>query len=96
MIVKTKNRKGCAGCELCEKEIDCRLFNKNVNIKFTKSEKWDCWGKIVTAFKKGTTVKGIAVIKDGIIYCASAESEMFEGITDFVGLDNVIITEEEK
>ena len=80
---------------MCDGKTNCLSFTKKVRIEFIKNEKWDCWGKMVTAFRKGDTVYGTAVIKNGIIYCASAESQIYYGITDFVGLENIKILGEE-
>lgn len=80
---------------MCDGKTNCLFLTKKVKIEFIKDEKWDCWGKMVTAFRKGDIAYGTAVIKDGIIYCASAESPLYCGTTDFVGLENVKILEEE-
>lgn len=89
---KVKNWKGCRNCELCIEGIDCQAFTREVQLEFIKTEKWDNWGKIVTVFGKGNIVKGTAVVKDGIVYCASAESPYY-GVTDFVNLKNIKILE---
>ncbi|EOR20550.1 hypothetical protein A500_16470 [Clostridium sartagoforme AAU1] len=80
--------KGCGACKLNE---SCKEYKKNVNITFDKSEKADNWGRIVTVFSKGETVRGEAVIKDDKIYCASAQSNIYEGYEDFIGLNHVTI-----
>ncbi|BDR73654.1 hypothetical protein K144316041_23620 [Clostridium tetani] len=86
-----KEFKGCGACELCKKNIDCKKLNVPVAITFNKSQKADDWGKFVTVFRKGETVKGYAVIKDNKVYCASAKSNIYEEYEDFIGLDNVDI-----
>ncbi|MPM11358.1 hypothetical protein SDC9_57701 [bioreactor metagenome] len=80
--------KGCGACKL---NGSCKEYKKNVNITFDKSEKADNWGRIVTVFSKGETVRGEAVIKDDKIYCASAQSNIYEGYEDFIGLNHVTI-----
>lgn len=93
---KARNWQGCGGCKLCRERVDCRSYTKKIQMEFIKSEKWDNWGKMVTAFRKGTVIQGTAVIKDGVVYCASAESSLYQGITDFVNLENIKILEEEE
>lgn len=95
MLKKTKNWQGCGGCRLCKENENCHAFTKKVKLEFKNDEKWDNWGRMVTAFRKGTVVYGKAVIKDNTVYCASAESTLYCGVTDFVNLKNVNITEEE-
>ena len=88
MMEKVKNWEGCGKCELCGTE--CSEKDVPVIITVKKDIKWDNWGKMVTAFKKGQIVKGRAVIGDGKVYCASAESTLY-GVEDFVDLDSVDI-----
>ncbi|MDD3040817.1 hypothetical protein [Bacteroides sp.] len=82
---------GCGACDLCSENIDCRKMSVPVNITFLKSQQADNWGRFVTVFKKGEQIKGMAVIKDNKIYCASAESNLYEGYEDFISLENVEI-----
>lgn len=89
---KVRNWKGCGNCELCKAGIDCREFTREVRLEFIKNERWDNWGKMVTVFKKGTIVEGTAVVKDGMVYCASAEPPCY-GVADFVDLENIEILE---
>lgn len=79
------------GCGACKLSGACKEYKKNVNITFNKSERADNWGRIVTVFSKGETVKGEAVIKGDKVYCASAQSNLYEGYEDFIGLNNVTI-----
>ncbi len=93
---KVDNWQGCGKCKLCREGVDCRIYTKKIRMEFVKSEKWDDWGKMVTAFPKGTIIYGTAVVKDGVVYCASAESSLYPGITDFVNLKNIKILGEEE
>ena len=52
---------------------------KHVLIVFNKEVKWDNWGHIVTAFKRGDTVKA-----EKSEHGYSAESPYWEGVTDAV------------
>lgn len=92
---KVRNWQGCGNCELRKEGIDCRAYTREIRVKFTKNEKWDNWGRMVTAFEKGTITQGMAVVKDGIVYCISAESPLYRGINDFVQLENIKILREE-
>lgn len=86
------NYDGCGNCKKCKEEFDCRAKTVPVTIKFNKAQKWDNWGRMVTAFRCGDVVKGYAVIDDNKVYCASATSTVFEDIDDFIALQNIEIT----
>jgi hypothetical protein len=88
MSLKYWNYSGCGNCKLSGA---CKEFRKKVNITFTKDEKADCWGRFVTVFSKGEAVQGEAVIKEDKVYCASAQSTIYEEYEDFIGINNVII-----
>lgn len=87
-----KQYAGCGNCEKCDNVFDCKAHTIPVDIEFLKEEKWDNWGHMVTAFRKGDKVRGYAVAEGNTIFCASAESTIYEGITDFIDLKNVHIT----
>lgn len=87
--LEVKEFKGCGNCELSGKDFDCVKNSILVNITFKNNEKADNWGKMVTVFRKGETVKGYAVVKDNVGYCVSAISNLYEGYEDFVSTDNV-------
>ncbi|CAI3548011.1 hypothetical protein [Clostridium neonatale] len=89
--MKFKKYNGCGNCELAGKKFDCEAHNVPVNITFKHNEKADNWGTMVTIFRKGETVKGYAVVKDGIGYCASAASNIYNGYEDFIDTDNADI-----
>ena len=82
---------GCGGCKLRGTDIDCNSITVPVSITFNKPQKADNWGRLVTVFRKGETVKGDAVIKDNEVYCASAQSNIYEEYEDFIKLNNVDI-----
>ena len=86
MLVKRKNS-GCYNCPLSGK--GCAAYKKNVLCTFTRKEMWDACGHFVTAFHKGDVVHGEAVIKDNVVYCASATSTVYADVFDFVSLENV-------
>lgn len=81
----------CGECKLGKEDCDCRKLKVPVRITFNKDEKADNWGHMVTVFRKGETVEGYAVVKDGIGYCASAASNIYDGYEDFVGTENADI-----
>lgn len=83
--------KGCGECELCKENCDCGKIDVPVKITFNKSQKADDWGRMVTVFRKGETIVGRAVIKDNKVYCASAESNIYDGYDDFISLEDVKI-----
>lgn len=87
--LKYMNYKGCGACELSKQNIDCKKIHVLVKITFKKAERADCWGRMVTVFRKGESVQGHAVIKDNKVYCASAASNLYEEYEDFVGLENI-------
>lgn len=87
-----KEYRGCGNCEKCDTNFDCMAHSVPVKITFQKDEKWDNWGRMVTAFREGETVQGYAVIDKNNVYCASAESTVYEGVTDFISLDCVKIS----
>lgn len=89
-MLEIMNYCGCGNCQLSKDGCDCKRYDRDVQIMFNGDQKWDCWGKFVTAFKKGSVVNGYAVIKDNKVYCASATSPIFE-FDDFISLDNVEI-----
>lgn len=93
-MLELMNYRGCGNCEKCDDEFNCKAHTVPVSIKFNRPEKWDDWGHMVTAFKKGDVVKGEAVIVDEKVYCASAISPYFDDVEDFVSLDNVEITQQ--
>ena len=83
------------GCNECDIKGKCRGYRKEVNITFNESQKADNWGKFVTVFRKGETVSGYATIKDNIVYCACAESNIYKGYQDFIEIENVEIDMED-
>lgn len=85
-MLELKNYEGCASCENCCNNFDCKAHSLPVTIKFNKAVKWDNWGHMVTAFHKGDIVKGYAVIDDNKVYCASAESTIYKEVEDFIDL----------
>lgn len=87
--LKYKNYEGCRDCELVGLNINCKKLHVPVTITFNKVEKSDCWGRMVTVFRAGESVKGDAVIKDNTVYCASAESNIYEGYYDYVDTKNI-------
>lgn len=93
MNIEIKNFKGCYHCPLGEKgeSCNCMDYNVPVRITFTKNEKADYWGRIVTVFHKGEIVEGYAVIKDGIAYCVSAYTDAYGGYQDFIDPENADI-----
>lgn len=88
MSLKYLKYSGCGNCKLAGA---CKQFKKKVNITFTKGERADCWGRFVTVFRAGETVQGEAVIKDDKVYCATAQSTIYEEYDDFIGINHVII-----
>lgn len=83
---------GCGNCPKRGNEFDCKAHTVPVIIKFYRAERWDNWGHMVIAFRTGDVVEGTAVVDGNKVYCAGAESPIYEGINDFVGLGNVEIT----
>lgn len=90
-MLELKEYMGCGNCEKCNANFDCDSHKVPVFITFKREEKWDNWGRMVTAFRKDETVQGYAVIDDNKVYCATAESTIYKGITDYVSLDRVEI-----
>lgn len=91
-MLKLMNYEGCGNCTKCGNEFDCKAHSVEVTIKFNKSQKWDNWGRMVTAFRKWDVVKGYAVIEDNKVYCASVTSPIYDDVDDFIALDDVEIT----
>lgn len=81
----------CANCPLSGK--DCEQYKIDCKVKFKRDEKADNWGRMVTVFNKGDFVNGHAVLKDGKLYCVSAESDIYPDYTDFVDNQSVYISE---
>lgn len=92
-MLELMNYEGCGRCEKFRNDFKCNAHTESVTIKFNKCKKWDRYGEMVTAFRAGDAVKGTAVIADNKVYCAVAESTIYEGIEDFIALDNVEITQ---
>ncbi len=90
MSLKYKQFRGCGHCKL---NGDCKKYRKKVKITFTKSEYADNWGRRVEAFSVGEAVIGEAVIKENTVYCAVAESKIYKGYDDFIGLNHLIVEE---
>lgn len=87
--LKCHEFKGCGKCKLLG--CDCRMISVQVKITFKNDEKADSWGRLVTVFRKGETVKGYAVVdKDRTVCCASAASNIYD-YEDFINLENVDI-----
>jgi hypothetical protein len=86
------NYEGCGNCQKCGTEFDCKAHSVPVTIKFNKAQKWDCWGRMVTAFRKGDVVKGYAVVDEEKVYCASAKSPLYDDVDDFIALEDIEIT----
>lgn len=82
------NYMGCGCCPFSTTE-DCKNSETNVKLTFKNPEYADCWGRFIRVFDANETVKGTAHIKDGIVYCATAESVNY---SDFVDLNNVAVT----
>ena len=85
--------KGCGCCDKCGKEFDCSAHTVPITVRFNKSELWDNCGHFVTVFRKDDIVTGEAVVDDNKVYCITAESTLYEGIDDFISLENVEIIE---
>ena len=89
--MKLRKFEGCGKCPLAGEEFDCVKNSVPVNVTFKNDEKADNWGNIATVFRKGETVKGYAVIdNNNVVYCASAESNIYD-YEDFISLENVDI-----
>lgn len=91
-MLELMNYEGCGNCKKCSNDFDCKSYSVPVAIEFNKSQKWDCWGRMVTAFRKGDVVNGYAVIVDNKVYCASATSPIYDDVDDFIALEDVEIT----
>lgn len=91
--LKIGNYTGCGNCVLCSDDCDCSKISVPVMITFLKSQQADNWGRFVTVFRQGEQVVGRAVIKDNLVYCASAESNIYENYEDFIFLNDVEIEE---
>lgn len=90
-MLELKNYEGCGNCEKCGCDFDCKAHTLPVIISFNKTVKWDNWGQLVTAFRKGEKVQGYAVIDDNKVYCASAESTIYSGVEDFIDMGCIAI-----
>lgn len=79
------------GCGMCDNVNGAKCVGKStkVEITFKNDEYWDNGARMVKVFNKGDVVEGKAIILDNKVYCASAESTIYEGIIDFIDLKNV-------
>lgn len=91
-MLKLMNYEGCGKCPKRGAEFDCIAHRVPVTIKFSKAQKWDNWGHLVTVFRAGDIVEGSAVIDNEEVYCAGATSTIYDDINDFVALEDIEIT----
>jgi hypothetical protein len=80
--------RGCGDCP--QRSLDCQqtLAVTRVWLRHTGSERWDNWGHIVAVFRPGELVEVEVTHDANTIYCASATSTIYPGVTDFVNLAN--------
>ena len=90
-MLELMNYRGCGNCHQCNDDRSYKDQAVPVKIKFLKEQKWDNWGRFVTAFKAGDEVEGEAVVIDNKVYCASATSPYWD-VSDSINLMDVEIT----
>lgn len=83
--------RGCGACKLIEENLECKKFFTQVEVAFKEAQMADNHGRLVTVFSKGEIVRGEAVIKDNIVYCVSAKSNIYGEYEDFIDLRNIEI-----
>lgn len=69
---------------------DCQhtLTSSKVWLKHTGNERWDNWGHIVSVFHSDELVEVEITHDTSTIYCATAESTRYPGVSDYVDLKN--------
>ena len=83
---------GCGRCpaqKACEAES---LKDTVVTLQHVGDERWDQWGTFVSAFEPGDWVEVKLRHDEHNIYCASAESTSYAGVSDFIHLRHWRIT----
>ena len=77
---------GCGGCPV--EDCSDTLSESVVVLRHTGDERWDNWGRIVSVFGRGDLVHVRIMHDRSLVYCGRAESTLYPGIHDFVGLQN--------
>jgi hypothetical protein len=80
--------RGCGGCP--QAALDCRrtLSVTRLWLRHIGSERWDNWGHIVPVFRPGEMVEVEITHDADAIYCASAVSTIYPGVSDYIDLAN--------
>ncbi len=89
-MLKIGKFNGCGNCPAC-KHDSCVGKEIPVTITFIKDEYADNCGRFVVVFRKGEKVKAMARVLDDTIHCVTAESNIYNGYSDYVSLDNVVV-----
>lgn len=77
---------GCGNCPI--KDCEKTLTDSVVRLIHTGKETWDNWGRDVRVFGDGDVVD-IEIRHDNTtIYCAIGTSTLYDGISDYVDLNN--------
>ena len=90
------NYTGCNSCPLSKLEprgVCVREYRILIKVKITKAVFWEDWCVQRLVFSKGDVVEGKAVVKDGILYCFTAESTMSPGVSDYLDLGSIEVLE---
>jgi hypothetical protein len=80
--------RGCGGCPMNTQDCSTHLSNTKVRLKHTGNERWDNWGHIVPVFRPGELVEVELRYDEQVIYCVTAESTIYPGVSDYINLKN--------
>ncbi len=95
MTLEKYDYKGCGNCPLSKEDRGSCIENHSVNlkIKIIRPVSWEGWGGFIPVFNVGDVINAEGVVKDGVLYCVSAESTIHPGVKDYIMLDAVGILE---
>lgn len=80
--------RGCAGCPKGNRDCQHSLTTSSICLRHSGNERWDNWGHIVSVFRPNEWVEVQLTHDSQFIYCATAESSIYPGISDYVDLNN--------
>lgn len=80
--------RGCGACPKRDSHCQLSLTTPSIRLRHSGNERWDNWGRIVSVFRPNEWVEVLLTHDINYIYCATAESSIYPGISDYVDLAN--------
>jgi hypothetical protein len=80
--------RGCGNCPQVTRDCQHSLSHTRLWLRHTGNERWDNWGHIVAVFRPGEMVEVEITHDASTIYCASAASTIYPGVSDYINLAN--------